>query len=74
LIDIPKKCKTHIPLSVVKKLDLKMANELTGRSFGPKLFPRHLNLKMATTAEYKGIFPSWLLPEYKHNDVYRYDK
>lgn len=74
LIDILKKCKTHIPLSVVKKLDLIMANELTGRRFGPKLFPKHLNLKTATTAEYKRIFPTWPLPEHKHKDVYRYDK
>ena len=72
LIDILKKCKSHIPRSIVKKLDLTSAYELTGRMFGPKLFPKHLNLKTATKKEYERIFPSWPLPEVKIGRVYRH--
>lgn len=72
LIDILKKCKTHIPWSVVQKLDLGSAHSLTGRRFGPKLFPKHLNLKSATKKEYERVFPSWPLPESKVGRVYRH--
>ncbi len=72
LIQILKKCKTHIPRSVVKKLDLTRAHELTGRMFGPKLFPKHLNLKTATKKEYERVFPTWPLPDENIERVYRY--
>jgi len=72
LIDILKKCKTHIPRSVVEKLQLDKAHELTGRMFGPKLFPKHLNLKKATKQEYERVFEKWPLPDLKVRNVYRY--
>lgn len=72
LINILQKCKTHIPRDVVKKLDLTSAHELTGRMFGPKLFPKHLNLKSATKAEYLRVFPLWPLREEKIGRVYRF--
>lgn len=73
LTKILMKCKTHIPLSVVKELDLQTAHDLTGRRFGPKLFPKHLNLKSATKAEYLRIFRQWPLPEEKIGHVYRWE-
>jgi|SaaInlStandDraft_4_1057021.scaffolds.fasta_scaffold17968_3 hypothetical protein len=72
LIDILSKCKSHIPWNIVKKLGLNSAHELTGRRFGPKLFPKHLNLKGATKTEYERIFHTWPLPECKVGHVYRH--
>ena len=72
LIDILEKCKYHLPLSVIKKLDLTSAHDLTGRRFGPKLFPKHLNLKSATKNQYERVFLSWPLPEVKVGRVYRH--
>ena len=72
LINILQKCKTHIPRSVVKSLNLTSAHELTGRMFGPKLFPMHLNLKTATKAQYLKIFDRWPLPEVRIGRVYRH--
>jgi hypothetical protein len=72
LTDILMKCKSHIPLSVVEKLKLKIAHKLTGRFFGPKIFPKHLNLKTATKKQFLRLFDEWPLPEYKHRGVYRW--
>jgi hypothetical protein len=51
IADIVGKRRDGIPANTVRKLKLEIAEEVTGRKFGPELFPRCLNLKTATRAE-----------------------
>ncbi len=71
LTDILKKCKSGIKKATVKKLKLDIAEEVTGRAFGPALFPSHLNLKTATKKELEAVFGSWPPPKGKVPKVYR---
>lgn len=72
LTDILKKCKSGIKKSTVKKLKLNIAEEVTGRAFGPTLFPKHLNLKTATKKELVAVLNDWPLPSGKTPKVYRW--
>jgi len=75
LIEILKKCKSKISKSTINKLKLNVAEEVTGKPFGPDIFPGHLNLKTATKKELEEIFNFWPLEvgnlPYK---VYRWTK
>lgn len=62
IADIVGKCHKGIPANVVRKLKLEIAEDVTGRKFGPKLFPRCLNLKTATRAQLVEVFGGWPLP------------
>lgn len=74
LTDILKKCKSEIKKTTVKKLKLDIAEEVTGRAFGPGLFPKHLNLKSASKKEIGAVFGSWPPPKGKMPKVYRWKK
>jgi len=71
LTNILDKCKSGISKQTIKKLKLQIAEEVTGKPFGPKLFPHHLNLKTATTTDLNKIFGEWPLPVKKVPKVYR---
>ena len=77
LTKILAKCKKIISKNTLRKLRLKIAEEITGRPFGPNLFPGHLNLNTATNKELIDIFGNWPLEikKYKlHKEQYRYTK
>jgi hypothetical protein len=65
------RCRRGIPANIVRKLKLDIAEEVTGRKFGPGLFPRCLNLKTATKAELEEAVGAWPLPVKGTPDVYR---
>lgn len=71
LTDILAKCKSGLKASVIQKLKLNVAEEVTGRKFSAALFPRHLNLKDATRAELKEVFGDWPLKINAMPRVYR---
>jgi hypothetical protein len=68
------RCQHGIAPNTVRKLKLKIAQEVTGRTFSPALFPRCLNLKTATRTELKEVFGAWPLPIIGKADAYRYEK
>jgi hypothetical protein len=68
------RCQHGIAPNTVRKLKLKIAQEVTGRTFSPALFPRSLNLKTATRTELKQVFGAWPLPIIGKADAYRYEK
>lgn len=71
LTNILKKCKTKISKDTLKKLRLNIAEEITGRHFGPDIFPKYLNLHSATKQELIDIFKQWPLEKIKHEKIYR---
>ncbi|MBU1998020.1 MAG: hypothetical protein V1490_02930 [Candidatus Omnitrophota bacterium] len=74
LTAILRKCKSYIPRNTLKKLKLDIAAEITGKPFGPNIFPRVLNLKSAKDQELVDIFGGWPLEIRTHKKVYRYLK
>lgn len=74
IADIVGRCRKGIKANVVRKLKLHIAEEVTGRQFGPGLFPRCLNLKKATSADLEQAFGTWPLPVVGRPVVYRYEK
>ena len=75
LIDIVKKCKNPIPSKTIKKLRLNNATEVTGKPFGPDIFPRYLNLKNAKKKDLEEVFGTWPLSVGKlPYKVYRWTK
>jgi len=71
IADIVGKCREGVRPSTIRKLKLEIAEEVTGRKFGPGLFPRCLNLKTATETELKEVFGQWPLPVKGNPAVYR---
>jgi len=65
------RCRDGIPANTIHKLKLEIAEEVTGRKFGPALFPRCLNLKTATKKELAAIFGLWPLPVVGTPTIYR---
>lgn len=65
-------CQHGIAPNTVRKL--KIAQEVTGRTFSPAPFPRCLNLKTATRTQLKEVFGAWPLPIIGKTDAYRYEK
>jgi len=61
LTSILGKCSGGLAASTVRKLKLKEAGQLTGRQFKPDTFPRHVNLKSATTSDLQSAFGHWPL-------------
>lgn len=72
LADTLAKCKSGLKPAVVRKLKLKIAEDVTGREFGPSLFPKHVNLKDASIDELRAVFGEWPLPMAKMPKVYRW--
>ncbi len=68
------KCRDGIPKATEKKLKLTIAEEVTGRKFGPDTFPRALNLKNATENEMKDVLGAWPLSAVTPTGVYRWTK
>lgn len=75
LTDVLTKCKTNIKRNVINNLNLSKANEITGKPFGPSIFPNHINLKDAKIAELHSVFGEWPLPVCnKLHGMYRWTK
>ncbi len=77
MTEILSKCKSgSIPEKTITKLKLKKAEEITGRRFGPDVFPKHLNLKNKSKKSYTEFFHEWPLKENKFDkkSVYRFLK
>lgn len=72
LTNILAKCKSGLKARTIEKLKLNAAEDVTGRKFGPTLFPRFLNLKTATNSDLAGVFGSWPLPVGTLPKVYRW--
>jgi hypothetical protein len=70
--NIVSRCRVSIADSTVRKLKLRIAEEVTGRAFSPALFPRCLNLKTATRRQLAEVFGEWPLPVSSVPDAYRY--
>ena len=68
------RCKSNIPKSTLRKLKLQIAEEITGKSFGHNMFPRHLNLKTAGKVELTNVFDKWPLEISPNREAYRYTK
>ena len=71
IADIVERYRKPIRPSTIRRLKLDLAEEITGRSFGPGLFPQCLNLKAATRTELERVFGEWPLPVKGTVDVYR---
>jgi len=69
--DIVERCRKPIRPSIIGKLKLDLAKEISGRSFGPDLFPRCVNLASATHSELEEVFGEWPLPLGGPLKVYR---
>jgi len=74
LTTILAKCKRKISSTTLRRLKLKTAEDITGRQFGPSIFPQHLNLNTATKSELIKIFGTWPLEIGRLPWVYRYTK
>lgn len=74
LTRIISKCKSKISPQTVKKLKLKIAEDVTGKPFGPNIFPKYLNLKNATQSELASVLGQWPLPIGALPKVYRWTK
>jgi len=74
ITDILSKCKARIPKETQNKLKLGLAEDLTGKPFGPNIFPRHINLKHDTKSSLKEIFQKWPLDILPHKEAYRWEK
>lgn len=72
LTDILRKCKGKIKPSTVNALKLNMAKQVSGKDFGPELFPKHLNLKTVSNKELLDVFGAWPLKKGKLPPVYRW--
>jgi len=72
LTDVLAKLCQGLPAKTVRKLKLEIAEEVTGRKFGPELFPRYINLKTATKKDLIDLFGTWPLPVDKMPKVYRW--
>jgi hypothetical protein len=71
LTAILKKCKSNIPKNTLKKLKLDIASEITGKPFGPGIFPRFINLKTAKDKDLEQVFGVWPLEVKTHKKAYR---
>lgn len=71
LTDVLRKCRSGLRADVVKKLKLHIAEQVTGRPFGPDRYPRCVNLKEDSQAELKAVLGDWPLPIGKLPKVYR---
>jgi hypothetical protein len=74
LCNILSRCKSGIPAATLRKLKLDIAEEITGKSFGPNLFPKHVNLKTRLKAPLVDVFGTWPLPIGSVPRVYRWTK
>jgi hypothetical protein len=74
LCNILTRCKSQIPVTTLKKLKLQIAEEITGKAFGPALFPKHVNLKTSTIRQLVAAFGTWPLPVGTVPKVYRWVK
>lgn len=72
LTDILAKCKSGIRQTTIRKLKLEIAQDITGRSFRPDIFPLHLNLTHATEQDMRSVFETWPLPVGTLPKVYRW--
>jgi len=72
LTDILTKCKTSISARTLKKLKLDIAEEVTGKPFSSRLFPKHVNLKTATNAQLVQLFGCWPLAVPSKSRAYRW--
>lgn len=61
LADILQRCRRGLPSGTPERLKMDIAKEITGKSFGPDLFPDPLNLKSATKAQLTTALGSWPL-------------
>jgi hypothetical protein len=68
------RCRAGIAANTVRKLKLKIAEEVTGKAFSSALFPRCLNLKTAKTSELMAVFGKYPLPVNGEPRSYRYEK
>lgn len=59
LTTILSKCKSNIPEATQERLRLDKAEALTGKKFGPNIFPQHLNLIHATKKEMTSVIGQW---------------
>jgi len=74
LTDILSKCKSRISGETIRKLKLDRSEEITGRPFGPGIFPKHINLKYDGKKELQLVFGQWPLPVRRHKQAYRWTK
>jgi len=76
LSDVLNLCKNKQELtkSMIKKLKLDKAKEITGKPFSSELFPHHLNLSNCNKVELKNIFGIWPLNIKKKNKTYRFTR
>lgn len=72
LTNVLAKCKSEIPKETIKKLKLNDAKAITGMTFSPTIFPKHLNLKNCTKSDLIDVFGEWPLPVGKVKGVGRY--
>ncbi len=74
LTNILAKCKSTIPSETVSKLKLSIAQGVTGKPFGPEIFPKHVNLKTARDKDLQDLFGEWPLPVAKVPRHYRWTR
>ncbi|MFC1657566.1 hypothetical protein ACFL2P_03235 [Candidatus Moduliflexota bacterium] len=72
LTNILEKCKSGLTSKVVKKLKLKIAEEVIGRKFDASIYPKHINLRKATEKELRDAFGEWPMPVGRVPSVYRW--
>lgn len=63
LTQVLAKCRAGLKASVIRKLQLDRAEELTGRAFKPSSFPRSANLLTDSDAELREVFGRWPPPQ-----------
>lgn len=73
LTRLVEKCRSGIKAPVIKKLKLDRATGLTGRAFGPSIFPDIVDLSDATKADLTRVFGQWPLPQGKVPPYYRWE-
>lgn len=74
--DLLDKCKSEIKKDTIRKLKLRIAEEVCGKPFSGKLFPHHLNLAICKERNLKEVFGTWPLESNKKclKSVYRWTK
>ena len=72
LTNILAKCRSKIPKSTIKKLNLDKCEALTGYKFEPNTFPLGLNLKSTSKSDLSNFFGTWPLPVGSFPAVYRW--
>jgi hypothetical protein len=68
------KCRSGLKANVVKKLKLRIGENVTGRAYSPSLYPSCINLVSAKTRDLVHAFGRWPLPVGIVRRVYRWTR